>query len=135
LGFSGRKIIGWLRRLRAAHPDLALNEGAWRAPGSGDKVPVDPRLIRSKGLRLEEAASTGESVPIEHTSQSAPGSQPSVGMTAGRPGSHGRSRPTPRPSSRDLTLLLFELTDQGVEVFGLALQTIHDQGKHLLGIL
>jgi len=32
---------------------------------SGDKVPADARLIRQKGLRVQEAALTGESLPTE----------------------------------------------------------------------
>lgn len=32
---------------------------------SGDKVPADIRLLRSKGLQLQEAALTGESLPVE----------------------------------------------------------------------
>ncbi|MGZ8204210.1 MAG: cation-translocating P-type ATPase, partial [Burkholderiales bacterium] len=31
----------------------------------GDKVPADLRLVRAKGLRLQEAALTGESVPVD----------------------------------------------------------------------
>jgi magnesium-transporting ATPase (P-type) len=32
---------------------------------AGDKVPADLRLVRARGLRIEEAALTGESVPVE----------------------------------------------------------------------
>jgi len=32
---------------------------------SGDKVPADLRLFRSKGLRVQEAVLTGESIPVE----------------------------------------------------------------------
>jgi len=59
---------------------LALRDGERRlvpaadlVPGdvvivqSGDKVPADLRLLRSTGLRCEEAALTGESVPVEKT--------------------------------------------------------------------
>ncbi len=36
---------------------------------SGDKVPADLRLFKSRELRIEEAMLTGESVPVEKTTQ------------------------------------------------------------------
>lgn len=39
---------------------------------SGDKVPADLRLFKTKDLRLEEAALTGESVPAEKSTDPAP---------------------------------------------------------------
>jgi len=33
---------------------------------SGDKLPADLRLFRVKGLQIQEAALTGESVAVEH---------------------------------------------------------------------
>jgi Ca2+-transporting ATPase len=36
--------------------------------GAGDKVPADLRLVSGKGLRVDEAALTGESVPVDKSS-------------------------------------------------------------------
>ncbi len=43
---------------------------------SGDKVPADLRLFRTKDLRIEEAALTGESVPAEKETDPAPENAP-----------------------------------------------------------
>jgi Ca2+-transporting ATPase len=82
-------LIGFLQELRAGKaldaltrlvPDLcAVVRNGQRATiaaaeivpgdvialGSGDKVPADARLIQAKSLRVEEAALTGESLPVE----------------------------------------------------------------------
>jgi len=51
------------RRLSVSAEDLIPGDLAILEPG--DKVPADMRLVRVKGLRLQEAALTGESVPVD----------------------------------------------------------------------
>jgi potassium/sodium efflux P-type ATPase len=89
-------LIGFLqegkaeRALDAIRGMLSLRASVWRdghrhevdaeslVPGdivflqSGDKVPADVRLLRVKGLEIEEAALTGESVPAEKGFDSVP---------------------------------------------------------------
>ncbi len=50
---------------RRALPVVELVPGDHVVLASGDKVPADLRLLAVKGLRVEEAALTGESVPAE----------------------------------------------------------------------
>jgi len=80
--------------LRAIRQMLSPHAMAWRGgrpvtvdaadlvPGdlvqlqSGDKVPADLRLLRAKGLQIEEAALTGESVPVEKDAEPVAGETP-----------------------------------------------------------
>lgn len=43
----------------------ALVPGDMVILGAGDRVPADLRLVRSRNMRIQEAALTGESVPVE----------------------------------------------------------------------
>jgi magnesium-transporting ATPase (P-type) len=67
LSAEARAIRGGQTRLLPAEElvpgDVVLLE-------SGDKIPADLRLIEVKNLRTEEAALTGESVPIDKTTES-----------------------------------------------------------------
>ena len=57
---------------RRAVPLAELVPGDIVALASGDKVPADLRLLAVKGLRVEEAALTGESTPAEKGTAASP---------------------------------------------------------------
>ncbi len=74
---KAEKALEAIRNMLSPHA-LVLRDGARReiaaeelVPGdivllaSGDKVPADVRLLETKSLRVEEAALTGESQPVE----------------------------------------------------------------------
>jgi magnesium-transporting ATPase (P-type) len=69
LSAEARTLRGGETRLVAAEQlvpgDVVLLE-------SGDKVPADLRLVEVKNLRTEEAALTGESVPVDKTTEATP---------------------------------------------------------------
>lgn len=58
-----------IRVIRDGKPQMLPTEllvpGDWVILGEGDKVPADGQLRESHSLRIEEAALTGESVPVE----------------------------------------------------------------------
>ena len=61
---------------RRSVPLAELVPGDIVALASGDKVPADLRLLAVKGLRVEEAALTGESVPAEKGTDVLPAETP-----------------------------------------------------------
>src|SRR5262249_21060362 len=69
LSAEARTLRGGETRLVAAEQlvpgDVVLLE-------SGDKIPADLRLVEVKNLRTEEAALTGESVPIDKSTEANP---------------------------------------------------------------
>ncbi|MFC4618810.1 calcium-translocating P-type ATPase, SERCA-type [Camelliibacillus cellulosilyticus] len=95
LGFiqerKAEKSLAALREL-AAPSATVLRDGKWRTiPArelvvgdvikmtSGDRVGADCRLIETKGLYMEESSLTGESVPVQKTSDPLSGSDLALG--------------------------------------------------------
>jgi len=93
-------VIGYVQEYRASRaidalmemvPDdvVVLRDGSWTSvssgeivPGdvvalaSGDKVPADARLVEVRGLQIDEAALTGESLPVSKHEDSVPEDAP-----------------------------------------------------------
>ncbi|MBK9121348.1 MAG: HAD-IC family P-type ATPase [Phycisphaerales bacterium] len=58
------------RRIAVSVADLVPGDVIF--VGSGDRVPADARLLHARGLHVEEAALTGESVPTQKTPEATP---------------------------------------------------------------
>src|SRR5215813_10014688 len=92
----------------------ALRDGEWRViprrelvPGdliqlvAGDLIPADARLVESRDLHVQQAALTGESLPVEKEANSA--SQTAPGQTA--TAATAATASTASPESRDRVFL------------------------------
>ncbi|GJL59804.1 MAG: cation-transporting P-type ATPase [Nitrospirales bacterium] len=66
------QAIGFRDGIRCPIPAESLVPGDIVVLQSGDKVPADLRLLKVKELRIEEAALTGESVPVEKHTEPVP---------------------------------------------------------------
>lgn len=66
------QAIGFRDGTRCPIPAESLVPGDIVVLQSGDKVPADLRLLKVKELRIEEAALTGESVPVEKHTEPVP---------------------------------------------------------------
>lgn len=62
-----RRVDGRSQRLEVDAAELVPGDVVML--GCGDRVPADLRLLRSKNLRIDEAALTGESVPVDKTTE------------------------------------------------------------------
>ena len=98
-------------RKEVAPVATALRDGEWRViprrelvPGdliqlvAGDLIPADARLVESRDLHVQQAALTGESLPVEKEANSA--SQTAPGQTA-----TAATAATASPESRDRVFL------------------------------
>ncbi|MCL5998928.1 MAG: HAD-IC family P-type ATPase, partial [Chloroflexi bacterium] len=107
--YRAERAIEALRQL-AAPTAMVLRDGEEKSvaardlvPGdiillrAGDKIPADARLIESINLQIEEAALTGESMPVEKTVVALPGTDLAVGdrknmVYSGTAATYGRGR-------------------------------------------
>ncbi len=82
-------------RAQVAPTATVLRDGQWCeqpctavVPGdvvrlsAGDLVPADARLLESRDLYVQQAALTGESLPVEKQAQTAPSARPATGAAA-----------------------------------------------------
>jgi Ca2+-transporting ATPase len=107
--FRAEKAIEALRRMAAPTANILRGGREMRIPArdlvpgdiilikAGDKVPADARVIQSVNLQAEEAALTGESLPVEKSIEPIPGKDVSLGdrhnmLYSGTVISYGRGR-------------------------------------------
>ncbi|MFF4696528.1 cation-translocating P-type ATPase [Streptomyces chattanoogensis] len=74
---SGRKPLGQLHHTPSERvPGESLRTGDLIALRANDVVPADARLLCTDALEVDEAALTGEPVPVEKTAEPVPGADP-----------------------------------------------------------
>jgi Ca2+-transporting ATPase len=147
--FRAERAIDALRKM-AAPTATALRDGeeltvpaGHLVPGdivllqAGDRVPADLRIVQSINLQIEEAALTGESVPVEKHAEPLAGADAALGdrrnmAYAGTSASYGRGRAVVAATGMNTEFGKIARMLQTVETDRTPLQKNLDKVGHLL---